>query len=351
MLMFRDWKTFITWEKSTKDTIDVKTSYIDVAGGVMEGILLSQIVYWYLPSHNGNSKLRIKKNGHFWIKKTKEEWYEEIRFSRKNYDTAIKKLEKQNLVVKEIFKYDSTPSSHIRLNIPIFLAKLNEIMNENKSNISEELEDFDLYLLNQIEYKTSNDAEKTETDFSKRPNGTFPKDRNGLFQEKTEWDFSLTENKETTTETITKNTYLSEIENSNLSKSIKNVVKDLVDRLVSDDIKLYEIENHLEANKELVTKAEYARILKWCLGNTTDRIRDFSALMDVNITNHLKMKSSKAKEAQKAKINNNPIRKEIVPSFFGINKEKDVSTIEQENENLDDIQEMIKNLRIKDKQE
>jgi hypothetical protein len=148
--MFTNWNQFITWEKSTKDTIDVKKTYIDISGDFMAGVLLSQIVYWYLPNKEGKSKLRVKKGGHYWIAKKREEWYEEIRFTEANYKTAIKKLEKANLVVKELFKFDGAPTTHIRLNIKEFLHRLNEHMKNSQDNLDSELQDFNEYLNQEI---------------------------------------------------------------------------------------------------------------------------------------------------------------------------------------------------------
>jgi hypothetical protein len=46
---------FLLWEKASKDTIDVKRVYIDIAGDVVGGIILSQIIYWHLPSKKGDN--------------------------------------------------------------------------------------------------------------------------------------------------------------------------------------------------------------------------------------------------------------------------------------------------------
>src|SRR5690606_34995070 len=86
-----------------------------MTGDLLAGLLLSQIIYWYLPNKSGDSKLRVKKEGHYWIAKSHDEWYEEIRFSRRNFDTAIKKLVQLNLIQKQIFRFSGTPTIHIRL--------------------------------------------------------------------------------------------------------------------------------------------------------------------------------------------------------------------------------------------
>jgi len=46
--------------------------YIDIAEDIIAGLLLSQIVYWYLPSkQDGKPKLRVKKDGEYWLAKNR----------------------------------------------------------------------------------------------------------------------------------------------------------------------------------------------------------------------------------------------------------------------------------------
>ena len=81
---------FLQWERATRDTIDVKCVYIDVAqGDLAAGILLSQIVYWYLPSkRDDRTKLRVKKQGDLWIAKGREGWHDETRITPRMFDRA-----------------------------------------------------------------------------------------------------------------------------------------------------------------------------------------------------------------------------------------------------------------------
>src|SRR5699024_5682939 len=96
-------KNFIYWEAASRDTIDFKKIYVDMTDDILAGLLLSQIIFWHLPNKTGDSKLRVQKDSNFWIAKSHDEWYAEIRFTRKNFDTAIKKLIRLNLVEKKIF--------------------------------------------------------------------------------------------------------------------------------------------------------------------------------------------------------------------------------------------------------
>jgi hypothetical protein len=113
---------FLAWETRSRDTIDVKTIYIDIAkGDHVAGVLLSQIVYWYLPSVNGGSKLRVERDGHLWIAKGRADWYEETRITARQFDRAVKILERAGIVVKETYKFAGVPKTHVRLVVDKFL--------------------------------------------------------------------------------------------------------------------------------------------------------------------------------------------------------------------------------------
>ena len=98
-----DKKDFIFWEKRSRDTIDVKRVYIDIAGDVIGGIILSQIIYWHLPSNNGEkSRLRVYKKGDektetgFWLAKSHKDWYKECRVKE---DTARRRIKQLNMAI------------------------------------------------------------------------------------------------------------------------------------------------------------------------------------------------------------------------------------------------------------
>ena len=88
--------------------------YIDIAGGLVEGMLLSQILYWFQPDSNGDSKIRVYINGDGWLVKKRSDWYEEIRITEKQYIRAISVLQQKGFVRVETHKFKGTPMTHIR---------------------------------------------------------------------------------------------------------------------------------------------------------------------------------------------------------------------------------------------
>lgn len=111
-------------------------AYIDIAGDLIAGTLLSQIMYWFSLDKNKKSKIRIFKDGNYWLAKGREDWYEEIRISPKQYDTAVKKLKEKGLVETKLYKFNAVPTTHIR---PVF-TEINSKINEWKKKIELEIE-------------------------------------------------------------------------------------------------------------------------------------------------------------------------------------------------------------------
>lgn len=132
-------------------------AYIDIAGDLTAGVLLSQIMYWFdKDSKNECVRTKIKKKGYFWIARRRDEWANEIRVAPKQYDSAMKKLKAKKLVIVEKFKINGAPTTHIRPNdevinvaikewkeqIALEIIKDNEIeqsdMNSSNQNLPEE---------------------------------------------------------------------------------------------------------------------------------------------------------------------------------------------------------------------
>lgn len=88
--------------------------YIDITGDLVQGTLLARIMYWFSVDKNKKSKVRIFKDGYFWIAKQRRDWWNEIRITERQYDKAIKELEKKGFVVLAKYKFNSMPTIHIR---------------------------------------------------------------------------------------------------------------------------------------------------------------------------------------------------------------------------------------------
>ncbi len=134
----------------TQDDIDAKVEYlfshkfnhtlhvyIDMVGDLIAGTLLSQIMYWFSENTNKGVRTGIYRDGYYWIARRREDWMEEIRISKKQYDCAIKKLTTEGKELVEVRKYqfNGIPMTHIR---PI-TENINRGVAEWKKNLAESI--------------------------------------------------------------------------------------------------------------------------------------------------------------------------------------------------------------------
>jgi hypothetical protein len=106
---------FLQWERASRDTIDFKKIYVDIAGDLVAGLALSQIIYWYLPSKDGVTRLRVEKVGKMWIAKRRAEWWDECRLTPKQVDRALDILRDLGLIETEMHRFDGLRTTHLRL--------------------------------------------------------------------------------------------------------------------------------------------------------------------------------------------------------------------------------------------
>lgn len=120
----RDFHDFLQWEKETHDAIDFKVLYVDMTGNLNAGILLSQIIYWRLPSKGkapDSTKLTIKREGRLWLAKADADWWAEVRLSLKQARAARQIIEARGLITCKTMRFGGNPTIHISINEEAFM--------------------------------------------------------------------------------------------------------------------------------------------------------------------------------------------------------------------------------------
>lgn len=128
---------FLAWERTSSDNLLVKKTYVKIAGDLVAGVLLSQLVYWNMPDKYGNTKLRVTKDGELWLAKKREDWWDECCITPTQFDRASKQLEELGLIEKKIFKFDGVPTVHIRVNFDKLLEEVTRLQEEAEKEIQE----------------------------------------------------------------------------------------------------------------------------------------------------------------------------------------------------------------------
>ena len=120
---------FLKWEYYSQDTIDVKRIYIDMAGDIVSGVLLSQLIYWHLPSKKGETKMGVEHEGHLWVRKKREEWWEECRITPKQFDRSSRQLQELGFAEIKKFVHEGRETVHIRLLLENVIEAIKEKIN------------------------------------------------------------------------------------------------------------------------------------------------------------------------------------------------------------------------------
>ncbi len=125
------------------------TSCIDITGDLIAGTLLDRIMYWFSADKNGRRRVRVVRDGYYWLVKKRTDWYDEIRISPKQYDRAAKILTEKGLIHTAVFHFSGTAQTHIRPDYETYYRLIDEWKTQRaekaKQNIEAENRRIDAY--------------------------------------------------------------------------------------------------------------------------------------------------------------------------------------------------------------
>jgi hypothetical protein len=175
---------FLKWEEASRDTIDVKRCYVDIAGDLVTGVLLSQIIFYHLPDRTGErSKLRVRRGGAEWLVKEREDWWEECRISPKQFDRAAQVLETKHIIRIEKHLFNAKRAIHIALNFSELIKEIKRVTAPG--------------YVSERPRRNKNDEAEGESEVTEKANPESPERR---VQRSAPKGDSITENAEITTE-------------------------------------------------------------------------------------------------------------------------------------------------------
>lgn len=139
------WNGWIHAEASDHDAIKVKRVYIDLNDGYLsDGVLFSQIMYWHSPNREtGKPRLRIQREGHLWLAKTYDDWWDECRINASTARKCIERIIKRGLLIKHVWMFDGKPTVHLRVDVDQFEHQMNYVLHEaslNRPKIAEPID-------------------------------------------------------------------------------------------------------------------------------------------------------------------------------------------------------------------
>lgn len=114
--------------------IFTKRIYVEIAGSLHAGVLLSRILWWYQPSEESPEfphKLRRNIKGVWWLVKKRTDWWKECCLTEYEYDGAIKRLQALKIVVAEIhLDWDGKTKTHLRVDFDVLRKMIDAHLSE-----------------------------------------------------------------------------------------------------------------------------------------------------------------------------------------------------------------------------
>ncbi len=111
------------------DKLLLRNAYIDLCeGDHLAALIFSQILYWHLPDKSGTgSKLRVHKDGEFWLARTYKDWMNVCRIKEDTAEVRINWLKQKGLVVTKRYMFNGFRTLHLRIDFDRFAARLQEL--------------------------------------------------------------------------------------------------------------------------------------------------------------------------------------------------------------------------------
>lgn len=128
---------YIARERAEQRIVKVPLDYVDMMNGnVYAAMLLAQIVYWHGADSEGKSRLKVKRDGHWWLAKEYKDWWDECRIREGTARKHIDQMVKSGILIRKHFRFGGMRTTHLRIDWKIFKEKLAEVQDVNAPPVS-----------------------------------------------------------------------------------------------------------------------------------------------------------------------------------------------------------------------
>ena len=87
---------------------------VRMAGNAAGGMILSQLHYWTSDDSSGHTRLRVHRNGFWWLAKACKEFGEETGLKTRQVRSAVDLLRRQGIIHKEAHLFRGLVTLHLR---------------------------------------------------------------------------------------------------------------------------------------------------------------------------------------------------------------------------------------------
>jgi hypothetical protein len=127
-------KGFATNDHIARDVIITPKMYVDMcmeieakthASALLGATLLARVIYWHgYSKENGERRMKINREGHYWLAKQNSDWLDECRINERTARHWIKVFVDDGLLIKRLWKFSNQPTVHLRLDYDRFQTRI-----------------------------------------------------------------------------------------------------------------------------------------------------------------------------------------------------------------------------------
>ena len=125
----------------------IKHVYVDMLGGLVDGAILSRIMYWHAPAKSGRPRLTVRRASpsdpdgpvYAWLAKSYAAWDAECRVSKRAARDSIARMVKIGLIETAVFQFNGSRMLHIRVVPAVFYALLAAVSDGEIEDVRERL--------------------------------------------------------------------------------------------------------------------------------------------------------------------------------------------------------------------
>lgn len=100
---------------AVKRTCVLYLDFVDALGDHLAALVASRIYWWcVVPSKNGKTKLRVIKDGQYWLAKSHADWEAELGLTRRQVGRVMEMLTRAGLITTMVTMFNGAPTTHIQ---------------------------------------------------------------------------------------------------------------------------------------------------------------------------------------------------------------------------------------------
>ena len=127
-------KAWVSSQYHARRGVFLPLVYIDInEGNLHDAVVFAQIMYWHEPNREtGKTRLRVLKDGYWWLVKNHGDWESEVRISRRTVRNCLERIKGRGLIVYELHGHAGKKAPYIRVNWDVFKLRIEELENSGE---------------------------------------------------------------------------------------------------------------------------------------------------------------------------------------------------------------------------